>query len=477
MVLPTRRQVVKGLAGAGAAAGLGVLAPGTASASTSTSTAAAPGTADGDTVIERDVCVIGGGSSGTYTAVRLTDLGKSVVVVETTDRLGGHTQTYTDPATGLTADMGVMVFHDSPFTRDYFARFSVPLVKFNFAGPTPVYADFRTGKVVPGYTPPVPTALEKYFELLLKYPSLPDGYYLPDPVPAELLQPWGDYVVANGLESIVPLVAEYGQGFAHLMQLPTVFILKYFGIQTIQELFTGDFLTTANNDNSALYEAATKYLGSNVLLNTNVVAGKRSADGVELLTVGPHGPVTIRAGKIVITAPPQPWTLASFDLDATELNLFSRFRHGNYYTSLVELPGVPETTSVQNIGANTQYNLAPLPSVYFVSPSPVPGVFNAKFGSDVPLPDAAARSMILGSLSRLQRAGTIPKTKPKFADYSAHIPYEMTVSAQDVAAGFYSRLYALQGRRSTFWNGAAFQAHDSALLWQYAETLLPQIAA
>jgi hypothetical protein len=53
----------------------------------------------------------------------------------------------------------------------------------------------------------------------------------------------------------------------------------------------------------------------------------------------------------------------------------------------------------------------------------------------------------------------------------------LTVSAADVAAGFYTKLYALQGHRNTFWNGAAFQAHDSTLLWQYTETLLPQIAA
>ena len=470
MVLPTRRQVIKGLAGTGAAAGLGVLAPGTASA--------AMGTADGDTVIERDVVVIGGGSSGTYTAVRLTDLGKSVVVVETTDRLGGHTQTYTDPATGLTTDIGVMVFHDDPLVHAYFGRFSVPLATFGLSGgPAPVYADFRTGKAVPGYTPPVPTALGAYFGLLEKYPYLVGGYDLPDPVPAELLQTWGEFVVANGLESIVPLVAEFAQGFAHLMDLPAVFILKYLGPQTVQEIITGDFLTTPNHDNSALYEAATRYLGPDALLSTTVVASERGPGGVQLLAVGPRGPVTIRAEKIVITAPPLPWTLAAFDLDFTELNLFSRFRQGNYYTSLLRLPGVPELTSLTNIGADTQYNLPPLPAVYYVSPSSVPGLFNAKFGSNVPLPDVAARTMILASLRRLQSAGTIPETKPEFADYSGHVPYGMYVSAEDVAAGFYRQLYALQGRRSTFWNGAAFQAHDSALLWQYAETLLPQITA
>ena len=44
------------------------------------------------TVIERDVCVIGGGSGGTYSAVALKDAGKSVVVLERKQRLGGHTE-------------------------------------------------------------------------------------------------------------------------------------------------------------------------------------------------------------------------------------------------------------------------------------------------------------------------------------------------------------------------------------------------
>ena len=62
-------------------------------------------------MIRRDVCVIGGGSAGTYTAVRLGDLGRSVVVVEAKDRLGGHTETYHDPVTGGTVDIGVIVLH------------------------------------------------------------------------------------------------------------------------------------------------------------------------------------------------------------------------------------------------------------------------------------------------------------------------------------------------------------------------------
>src|SRR4051812_10914671 len=75
--------------------------------------------------IERDVCVIGGGSSGTCSAVSLKDAGKSVVVVERKLRLGGHTETFVDPATGIPTDYGVVVFHDLPVVNAYFARLGV----------------------------------------------------------------------------------------------------------------------------------------------------------------------------------------------------------------------------------------------------------------------------------------------------------------------------------------------------------------
>ena len=46
-------------------------------------------------ILAYDVCVIGGGAARTYAAIRLRDLNKTVAVVETQDRLGGHTVTYT----------------------------------------------------------------------------------------------------------------------------------------------------------------------------------------------------------------------------------------------------------------------------------------------------------------------------------------------------------------------------------------------
>ena len=72
------------------------------------------------------VAVIGGGATGTYAAIRLRDLGHSVVVVEAADRLFGHTHTYTDPCTGGNTHIGVAVWHELPIVRADLARLDVP---------------------------------------------------------------------------------------------------------------------------------------------------------------------------------------------------------------------------------------------------------------------------------------------------------------------------------------------------------------
>ena len=66
-----------------------------------------------DHVITRDVAIIGGGATGTYAAINLKLLGDSVVVVEKENILGGHTNTYTDPSTGVNVDYGVQAFWNS----------------------------------------------------------------------------------------------------------------------------------------------------------------------------------------------------------------------------------------------------------------------------------------------------------------------------------------------------------------------------
>ncbi|KIJ27447.1 hypothetical protein M422DRAFT_271356 [Sphaerobolus stellatus SS14] len=56
-----------------------------------------------------------------------------------------------------------------------------------------------------------------------------------------------------------------------------------------------------------------------------------------------------------------------------------------------------------------------------------------------------------------------------------HTPFELVVSKEQIAAGFYKELYGLQGARRTWWSGAAFHTHDSSLLWQFTEGIVQRM--
>jgi hypothetical protein len=466
-----RRDLLKGIA-VGAAGGLTVKG--------------AP--SDSGAVIFRDVCVLGGGSSGTYTAVRLRDLGKSVVVVESKGRLGGHCETFHDSVTGGAVDIGVIIFHDLPIVRNYFSRFNVPLVPFFVNAGVTSYVDYRTGQIVNGYTPPsqqaLGAALGEYFGALLQYPYLASGFDLPDPVPPPLLSPFGAFVSSLGLDAMVQTVFSfYAEGLGDLLSLPTIYVMKNFGIQVLTSLFANSFLsvvTPIGTNNSLLYERATAFLGQDALLSSQVISVNRhDPNRVQLRVSTPDGQRVIQCSKLVVTFPPLLPNFQVFDLDAIERSVFTRFSPKYYATAVARLTGIPVDVSVVNVAPDTPYNLPPLPGIYSVYPTGLPNLFNVKYGSSVPLDNNQVQTNIKADLQRLTNAGfpvQLDSVQP-LPVFSSHSPFELTVSAADIASGFYGQLYALQGHKNTFYNGAALHTHDSSLLWEFTERLLPEITA
>lgn len=143
----------------------------------------------GHNVISKDVCIIGGGSSGTYSAIRLHQLGKSVALLEENSLLGGHTNTFTDPVTGAKINYGVVVLEELPVVRNYTTYLGVPLITLGsgFASSSIVtrYADISAGTILSNTTfPDDPSkAFPGYLGQFAKYPYLNNGFDLPDPVP------------------------------------------------------------------------------------------------------------------------------------------------------------------------------------------------------------------------------------------------------------------------------------------------------
>jgi hypothetical protein len=430
----------------------------------------------------RDVCVIGGGSAGTYAAVQLKSFGKSVVVLEKLGRLGGHAQTIF--VNNVPIDIGVQAFDgDNPLVASYAAQLGVPLAPLSFTSGLPPAAnvDFHTGASVA--IPPLDpvafgTAFGTYFQILqTQFPYLDSGFNLPNPVPPDLLLSFGDFATKYGLDPIVMTAFQFGQGIGDLLKTPALYVLKLFSLTTAGAIATNAFLHVPTG-NATLYDAAAGFLGADVIVDAHVVAAARRPGVVEVLVETPNGPVVVQAGKLVVAIPPTLLNLAPLIPDVQEISLFDQF-HANYYaTSLVQVNGLPPYVGINAVAANTRDNLPVLPGLYGLEVTALPGYYVALYGSTCWIPDEIVKADIVKSVNRLGTSGTFPGASfGSFITFSSHAPFEMMVSTSDIAGGFYSRLNALQGHRSTYYTGAAFQTNDSSLIWRFTAELLPQLLA
>jgi hypothetical protein len=437
-------------------------------------------------IIRRDVAVVGGGSSGTYSAISLVDKGRSVIVIEKQGRLGGHTATYVDPATGTTTEVGVQIYHNYTIVKDYFARFDIPIINSPGFYPSGNNFDYRTGERVT-LTPPsaseVSLAFAAYSEQLAKYPGLNNGIYLPDPVPEDLYLPFGEFVEKYGLQAAVPSMYHYNPGVGNMLDNPTLEAFRYWSLQgMVQSIATG-FLITERRNSSELYAKAVEELSEtgSVLLNSQVVTAvrKEGTAGVTLIVNTPTGKKLILAKKLLVAVPPKLDIVRPLDLSDDESTLFSKFISAGYYAGALVDTSFSEETSHSNAIQDAPYNLPALPAAYNFSPSRVRGVQIFHYGTPqseetFPLTDDEVESHVIDTVRRIQEQNPnlYNITDPKVVAFYPHAPYSLQVSGEDIRDGFYEQLYALQGQRNTYWTGAAWRAEDSSLLWRFSEEVV-----
>jgi hypothetical protein len=436
-------------------------------------------------VITRDVCVIGGGSSGTYSAVRLRQLGKSVAVIEKEPVLGGHVNTYHDTATGTTFDYGVIQFADIPVVNNYFAHFNVSLGPATFPSQTTLFENFANHTVVSAASLPggnLTAALLAYIEQLDKYPEIYNGYNLPSPIPEDFLIPWGSFLEKYDLGALAFTAFSYIQGVGNILAQPTLFILKYFAKFTAEGILNGGagFLTTTHRNNHALYDAALVELGTDALVNSTVLSVSRSPSGVKVIISTPSGKKLIKASKLLIAIQPKLSNLPFLDLSPTDKDLFGQFNNSYYWDTVVRNSGVPDQTGILNIDPAAPFSLPPLPGLYGINPTTVSGLQTVYYSSPHYLSDEQVKQDIVDTLAKVVPAAGFPNGTAnntlEFVGFNNHAPFELTVSTDAVKAGFYDKLNKLQGQHSTWWTGATWQTHDSSLIWNWTEyNILPQL--
>jgi len=230
-----------------------------------------------------------------------------------------------------------------------------------------------------------------------------------------------------------------------------------------------------------LYDLALAELGSNVLLSSNVTAIRRKWDCVEVLVSTPDGPTLITASKLVIAIPPLLDNLSPFlDLNAEEVLLFSQFFNDYYWDGVILNSGIPDNTTIVNVDPTAAYGLPPEPGIYAFEASGYPGLHEVWYSTNSSMTDEAVQADILTTLAKLVEAFDYPPVNgtPEFVGFNAHNPFELQVSVDAIKEGFYTDLLGLQGKRNTFYTGAAWESQNSAAIWNYTEAhVLPQILA
>jgi hypothetical protein len=382
--------------------------------------------------------------------------------------------------------MGVKLYHDEPIVYEWFARFNLTTTKFDYnATGMTQNVDFRTGQVLNGLPAGNQTAmagaLQRYAAVLQKYPQLEGGFYLPDPVPEDLYMPFGQFVQKYDIVDAVQFIFGITSAFGDVLELPTMQIIRTLSLSLLAT--SSHFQTSSIGDNSLLFERATAELRSanSLLLSSKVLATERTCESgaVRVLVNTPKGRRLVIAKKILMTIPPTTSALTKFDASQEELSIFGQITAVGYYTSIIKNAG-PVNLTLQNLALDQPYAMPPMPAIYNVNPTVNPSLTQVFYGTKIGqiLTDEEAKAVIIADLKRYQAANNLTSTEPEFVAFSNHSPYNMMVGVNATRAGFYKKLYALQGKRNTFWTGATWRAHDSSASWAFTKaSVLPALVA
>ncbi|RSL77228.1 hypothetical protein CEP51_009254 [Fusarium floridanum] len=450
-----------------------------------------------NSVIEKDVVIIGGGGSGAHAAFRLReDFGKSIILIEKEAILGGHVDSYVDSSSGKPYDYGVQSFIDVNGASDFVTkRLGVKIKTPGRESRLTRYVDFETGKEV-NYTGPAPTALSaalvKYAELCALYedmilPSFRD-FPAPDDIPEDLLIPFGDFVKKHGIEALVPMLFQVtGLGVGDVTRRTTLVVMQAFG-GPMARSFLGQqtSFAPASERNQDIYDAFAKKLGKDVLYSTTVVSSKRTKNGVNLIAKTSSGRfVKIKAKRLLLSIEPTKSNLAPFDIDKKENKVFSKFDYTRLYTGIVSNPSLPKNYSLTNLPETAApSNFLALPDLpllarfEWIGTDATEELFRIMVIGDRNFDSKDAKKLVQTNFDTLVKSGAVEASdsaKIKFVAYAQHGPMHMHTSVKEMKKGFIQDLYALQGLRSTWWTGGAWVANFQTHLWWFNDLLLPRL--
>lgn len=413
---------------------------------------------------------------------------------------GGHTSVYHDPATGTPINVGVQAWMEYKDTFDFVTRMGVSTNgSMHFASLTSKFVDFQTGQLVNGYAAPSDdvkfAALQVYLDACEKYEDmlLPGFFQFPDPaqIPEDLIMPFGQFVDKYGIAAAVPqLWQSTVQGVGNFLEVPTMYIMQASPAPMVRALLgKGAAAVPPSGNLHELFERIEAFLGDDVQYSSQAVASTRTEDDGVSVTIqsnvvggGDRVNCTIHAKRLLIAIEPTAANMAPFDLADTEREVFDKLGYTTVYAGIVRHPSLKVGTSYGNTlpaAAPANYTVYPLPAQVgrfdFLDMTSDMFSFTA-VGKDTDTP-ASMRALIGKTIEGMASTGVVDgaASEVEFPAFADHGMMHSRVSAEELRGGFIQRQLALQGKRSTWYTGAAFTSAFSTVLWEYNNVLLPDV--
>lgn len=406
-------------------------------------------------------------------------------------RQGGHVHAYHPPDGSQPVNYGVQAYLNRENTQAFFERFGVALVDPDLGDYVDLLfgtqnVDFTTGAPVDVDYGPVdalgiPVALAGYTALAIQYqPWFENGYFQTGDVPEDLLLPFGEFLDKYDIQGSLGLLRNL-LWLSDALATPTWHVMAVVGQPQIAAFGLGltgpSFKWPATGSSETLYDNVLAHLADDVLLQSRVSASTRSDNLTTLVVDTPTGKKIVHAKKLLVAATPSPDNVDPWDLDETEVDLFSRFSWETLYVGVVNDTSLPSDLAGLRNTPDDQDGLF-LPKGSFCDAFDRAGdrdLFATRVIGTADLTMEGAQALISTSFAAVDQAGTYDVGSPNVVAMKSHGLTVPKVSPDDLRAGFFNKLYALQGHRATFWTGLTWAPDYTPILWDFTETLLPQI--
>jgi len=449
------------------------------------------------TKAEKELCVIGGGAAGAYTAYEAQKRGYDTVLIEPQDNLGGNCEVVKvpstiDPSVTYLVNAAVVIYSPTETVRSFFDEMGVSAVNaYTTPRNTFVYGTpYGVFKAPPSDPAKQFLALEAYTNIANSAPyagaftPLPNFENLSEDDSQLLFEPFGQFLARNPvIAPIAPLMASIVQGYGLATDLPMWEIFLGVPPKFILQIFTGTWLSIPDGCQGMYDTLKDRMINkdpSSVKLNTKVdhiVRKKNGGVRVKINTKSSKG--SYNCDDAVIAFRPDGLSGQTLKgITEKEEDFFGDLSYNGYMPSVFKMDLGPSLTAVGADSSTQMYfvnasfidvGILTIEKSQPETDSPWKIFYQPAEPADTPVKVEAAKELIIAELTSI---GFINIECIFIKNHKYNVRPNSEQGVKDWVAFFEER--NSNDNDNLYWTGALVAGDASEYVWEHAKRVLDE---